>query len=93
MGLILSTVVAAKILLAEPAVQKFIITTTDEIKGISNILIKEVENAHIIRQEQNTILSDTINLVLCGFSIAWIISKLDTYFGNGKEKEKSQEVR
>jgi hypothetical protein len=85
MGLVFSTIVATKILLSEPTVQKFVITTTDEIKGISNVLMKEVENAHKIRQEQNTILSDTIHILLCGFGIAWLISKIDSYFSNKKD--------
>ena len=64
-----------KLILAEPVVQQFIITATDELKGISNFLMKEVENAHAIKQEQNNILANILLLGFCGFGIAWVTNK------------------
>ncbi len=86
MGLVLSTVLATKLILNEPAVQTFISTAAEEMKGISNVLMKEIEYTHRIEQEQNAILSNAVLLILGGIGLSWIVDKMYSYSMQKKDK-------
>ncbi len=87
MGLVLSTVLATKLILNEPAVQTLISTAAEEMKGISNVLMKEVEYTYRINQQQNAILSNTVLLILGGIGLAWVF---DRVFSTGKKDKNYQ---
>jgi hypothetical protein len=86
MGLVLSTVLATKLILNEPAVQTFISTAAEEMKGISNVLMKDVENTYRINQQQNAILSNAVLLILGGIGLSWIVDKVYSYSMQKKDK-------
>ncbi len=80
MGAILSTYVAAKVLVSEPCVQRFINVLTEEIKGTSNALMREIELENTRYQETNTLIFNTTVIVISGLVIFGGMNYLYDYY-------------
>ena len=76
MGSILSTYVATKILIAEPCVQECIKIVSQEIKGTSAVLMKEIELQHLRTRELNDTIYNMVTLGIIVYSASWLIKYL-----------------
>ncbi len=80
MGAILSTYVAAKVLVSEPCVQRFIDVLSEEIKGTSNALMRQIELENTRCQETNTLIFNTTVCVIGGLVILGGMNYLYDYY-------------
>lgn len=69
MGTILSTYAATKILVAEPSFQQFMDIVSKEIKGTSAVLMKEIELQHLRVQETNSLIFNSVLVIVGGIVI------------------------
>jgi hypothetical protein len=86
MGAILSTYVATKILVSEPSFQQLMDVISKEIKGTSAVLMKEIELQHLRVQETNTLIFNTVVIVIGGLVICKGMNHLYDYYTLRKTK-------
>jgi D-ribose pyranose/furanose isomerase RbsD len=86
MGTILSTYVATKILVSEPSFQQLMDVISKEIKGTSAVLMKEIELQHLRVQETNTLIFNTVVIVIGGLVICKGMNHLYDYYTLRKTK-------
>ncbi len=85
MGSILSTYVATKVLVSEPSFQQFMDVVTKEIKGTSDVLMREIELQHLRVQETNTLIFGSVIVIVGGIVICKGMNYIYDYFILNKE--------
>ncbi len=79
MGTILSTYAATKILVSEPSFQQLIDVISKEIKGTSNVLMREIELQHARVQETNALIFNSVIIIVGGIVICKGMNHLYNY--------------
>ncbi len=88
MGTILSTYAATKILVSEPSFQQLMDVISKEIKGTSNVLMREIELQHARVQETNALIFNSVVIIVGGIVICKGMNYLYDYAILNRDKRK-----
>ncbi len=80
MGTILSTYAATKVLVSEPSFQQLMDVISKEIKGTSNVLMREIELQHARVQETNALIFSSVVIIVGGVVICKGMNYLYDYY-------------